>query len=383
MQVHYFLVSSIAVFVANNSLIEGLLVNPKKTKHFHQHGTMLIYGDSRLPHVTAIPPTNDKIDLAVSFPRRLIKQLEPSLKLATPPSREILKRNSRKGQKEDRNDESKMVRRPKLALERNEIAWPTVFLTASVLTAQKAVITRALHGRLPLPLAAALLSVATYYGFTCVHEAAHDNVARGGPNSRHLRWMSGLVGHMIAPFLCLSYSTFRANHLDHHAHVNQPELDVDHWVLDTTTHLESLIRCMLILPRYHFVLLKSFCKANRRRKRETLQGLAEQAAMVGAWVKLFSMGFAKQTLMMATMVIINLGYLVHKGVEGTDRWNHSRMWRASHPLKQLLLSLYFMGHDYHFLHHHKPKVPFYRYAGLERQLRPTIQAHGVQVVPTI
>ena len=56
------------------------------------------------------------------------------------------------------------------------------------------------------------------------HEAQHSIIAGKG---RPLRWLNELVGHVSVIPLAYPYRVLRATHMEHHAHTNDPELDVD------------------------------------------------------------------------------------------------------------------------------------------------------------
>jgi beta-carotene hydroxylase len=38
------------------------------------------------------------------------------------------------------------------------------------------------------------------------------------------------------------------------------------------------------------------------------------------------------------------------------------------------------GQNYHLVHHVKPRVPFYRYGEVYRELRPELERHGSPIV---
>jgi fatty acid desaturase len=66
-----------------------------------------------------------------------------------------------------------------------------------------------------------------YLIFTPLHEAVHETIA--GKNSRRV-WLERLIGHISGFVLLAPYPGFKALHLHHHQHTNDPVEDPDYWV---------------------------------------------------------------------------------------------------------------------------------------------------------
>jgi fatty acid desaturase len=263
------------------------------------------------------------------------------------------------------------------ALGAHEIAWPSLLVSALLAAGHLGIWAGALRFGLPLPLASLLLVVVTYYWFTPLHEAVHGNLA-----GRERSFINPLVGHVAAMTFLAPYPAFQVLHLRHHGSVNEQGEDPDMWVA-APTRIGVLVRCLTILPHYYVILLRSLLKDSGSRRRKALQALVILAAIGAAFVLLARAGLGTEVVLLwllpawiaSALLAYVFDYLPHRPHDDRGLWTNARILLGGR-----LLTLLTAGQNYHLVHHLKPRVPFYRYGVLYRDLRPELERHGSTIV---
>jgi beta-carotene hydroxylase len=159
-------------------------------------------------------------------------------------------------------------------------------------------------------------------------------------------------------------------HLQHHAHVNDPENDPDHFV--STGGPLWLIAARFF---YHEIY---FFQRRLWRKWELLEwflGRAAVATLVFAACQFDFLGYIFNFWFSPALVVgIALGlffdYLPHRPFKARDRWKNARVYPSS------LLNILIMGQNYHLVHHLWPSVPWYRYRPTYEVMKPLLDAKG-------
>lgn len=253
-------------------------------------------------------------------------------------------------------------------------AWPTVALAVGALGSWGAVWAACLAGALPLPIGAALATVAVYVAFTPFHEAAHGNVSGG---VRRLRGLDAAVGWASGALLLAPLPAFRVLHLRHHGNTNHPERDPDYWVAGRSRFGVAL-RCATLFFYYwaeYWREVWSPTSAVGRTRRATAAGVAALAVAAAALV---AGGLATEAAALwwgpAVLATGLLGFLFD--------WlphhpHHSReRWRDTAILDVPQLTPWLLGQNDHLVHHLYPRLPFYRYAACRRALRAELERRG-------
>lgn len=190
--------------------------------------------------------------------------------------------------------------------------------------------------------------LALHMAGTVIHDACH-NVAHKN------RVANALMGHGSALMLGFAFPVFTRVHMQHHANVNDPENDPDHFV--STGGPLWLIAARFF---YHEIF---FFKRRLWRKFELLEWFLSRA-FVGIVIYLASQhGFLTYIMnfwfVPALVVGLALGlffdYLPHRPFEDRDRWKNARVYPS--PILNLLI----MGQNYHLIHHLWPSIPWYKY----------------------
>jgi len=198
---------------------------------------------------------------------------------------------------------------------------------------------------------------------TVIHDASH--------NSAHSnRTINAVLGHGSALILGFSFPVFTRVHLQHHAHVNDPENDPDHFV--STGGPLWLIAARFF---YHEIY---FFKRQLWRNWELLEwflGRLAVALLVFAAWKFDFLGYIFNFWFSPALVVgIALGlffdYLPHRPFEERDRWKNARVYPSA------VLNLLIMGQNYHLVHHLWPSVPWYKYKPTYEVMRPLLDEKG-------
>ena len=261
-----------------------------------------------------------------------------------------------------------------------EFAWPTVLLTAAVVSAFLATLALFSAGLLPLWLALPVYAALTYMSYTPLHEAAHGNI-----HGRHesLKWVNDLCGYLVAPIIMVPYGSHTAEHFAHHRYTNRPEKDPDHVIKGMGDGPWAFI-----VTGFRFLWVQ-----NTFLFRDPRASVADRARHVGELA--FSLGWRVAVLLLVDQP--GIGWLLLLGYEGgalfTAYWFAYRphlpyadpaRYRNTNslimPTWMKPVEWFWLGQNLHSIHHLFPRVPFYRYHALHREIEPVMRAHGTPIV---
>lgn len=198
---------------------------------------------------------------------------------------------------------------------------------------------------------------------TVIHDASHNVAHRD-------RIMNAILGHGSALMLGFSFPVFTRVHMQHHANVNDPENDPDHFV--STGGPLWLIAARFF---YHEIY---FFKRKLWRKFELLEWFLARLAValvVGVALHYGFIGYIFNFWFSPALVVgLALGlffdYLPHRPFQERDRWKNARVYPS--PILNLLI----MGQNYHLIHHLWPSIPWYKYQPAYYATRPLLDAKG-------
>lgn len=190
--------------------------------------------------------------------------------------------------------------------------------------------------------------LALHMSGTVIHDASH--------NSAHSdRIINSILGHGSALMLGFAFPVFTRVHLQHHANVNDPENDPDHFV--STGGPLWMIAARFF---YHEIF---FFKRKLWRKYELLEWFLSRAflfTVVFLGIHYGFIGYVMNFWFVPALVVgIALGlffdYLPHRPFKERDRWKNARVYPGK------VLNLLIFGQNYHLIHHLWPSIPWYRY----------------------
>lgn len=198
---------------------------------------------------------------------------------------------------------------------------------------------------------------------TVIHDASHNVAHRN-------RVMNAALGHGSALMLGFSFPVFTRVHMQHHANVNDPENDPDHFV--STGGPLWLIAARFF---YHEIF---FFKRRLWRKYELLEWFLGRLAVGlivwfavqhGFTAYLFNYWFSP-ALVVGLALGLFFDYLPHRPFQERNRWRNARVYPSR------LLNLMIMGQNYHLIHHLWPSIPWYNYQPAYIATQPLLESKG-------
>ena len=262
------------------------------------------------------------------------------------------------------------------------VAWPTIALGLVVSLSYIGTVAMTLAGFLPLWLAFPLVAVLTYLSYTVAHESVHGSITGSHPS---LRWVNKALGYMAAWILMIPLTAHRHEHMAHHRHANDPVDDPDFEVKQMQDSLPAAARAAVQITVGQF----SFYFKNRWKKAPLKQNLLlclEVGAallprlsvlLAGYWVEGLVL-FVLAWLIGVIVLLYSFAYIVHRPHEQVGRYMDTSTILLPGPLGTLLTWLW-MFQNYHSIHHLFPRVPFYQYAKLYREIEGVMAAKGAPV----
>jgi beta-carotene hydroxylase len=205
--------------------------------------------------------------------------------------------------------------------------------------------------------------VALHISGTVIHDACHQAA------HRH-KLINAMLGHGSALMLAFAFPVFTRVHLQHHAHVNDPENDPDHFV--STGGPLWLIAVRFF---YHEVF---FFKRRLWRKYELLEWFLSRlfvVAVVCLSVHYHFLGYILNFWFVPSGIVgLALGlffdYLPHRPFVERDRWKNARVY--ANPVLNILI----LGQNYHLIHHLWPSIPWYNYQSAYYLMKPLLDQKG-------
>lgn len=210
-----------------------------------------------------------------------------------------------------------------------------------------------------------------------MHDASHGAIS-GGDDRLHgleqaLGWLAGVP-------LCGPFPVFRSLHLRHHAHTNDPALDPDHWVVGRTLP-ETLLRCLLLMPRYYWDFLFGAGARAPGARRSLPIALGFVALLLAAIVALTAAGLGRQVLLLWLLPALLASGLLGLAFDWLPHHPHTSRERYRDTRVLLLpgLTPLLLWQNYHLVHHLYPRVPFFRYGRVFHALRAELERHGAPI----
>lgn len=257
------------------------------------------------------------------------------------------------------------------------IAWPTIALMLAVLLSEAAVVVLVSGEQIPLWIGTLIATLNAYLAFTVAHEASHGNI-RG--SHERLAPLEATLGWIAAAILFVPYSGFRAIHLLHHAHVNDPQRDPDHWVAGSNP-CGIVVRCFTVALYYYYALLVGSASGTKIGGKARASSVLFLVALWTVFTSLVLSGYGEAALYLwllpSLLAVGILGFsfdwLPHHPHAERERFRDTRI------LLIPMLTLPMMWQNYHLIHHLHPRVPFYRYGRCFRRLRSYLESMGAPI----
>jgi len=265
-------------------------------------------------------------------------------------------------------------------------AWPSVALGFGIISSFALVCTLGVLGILPLWAGLVANSLILYAVQTPLHEACHGNIA--GHDSRWM-WLNHLIGFLCGALLLHEYRAFRHMHLMHHRETNDEEMDPDSWV-DVKHPIAILFRCLTIVGYYHHFFLKQIALSPDvpGNFKVTTHVIAAYWCLYSIAFWLMALGYWREVVMLwllpqwlgSAIIIFFFAWLPHQPHVARERYRDTNIFWFSGPLAKIVDWLY-MFQNFHLIHHLFPRIPFYMYRKVFKELRPVLEKQGSRIYP--
>jgi beta-carotene hydroxylase len=219
------------------------------------------------------------------------------------------------------------------------------------------------YGGLPHWIAFLVNVIALHLAGTVIHDASHNVAHRN-------RILNAAMGHVSALILGFAYPVFTRVHMQHHAHVNDPKDDPDHFV-------STWGPLWLIAPRFFYHEF-FFFKRRLWRKFELLEWVLSRLFMgciVWFAASHGQLGYVMNYWFTPALVVgLALGlffdYLPHRPFQERNRWKNARVYPNS------WLNVLILGQNYHLIHHLWPSIPWYKVQPAYYAVKPLLDEKG-------
>lgn len=262
------------------------------------------------------------------------------------------------------------------------VAWLTMALVVFVVAAFVTNLVLFAHDMLPVWVATLLMGALTYMSYTPLHEAAHGNIH--GSNDQR-KWLNDLCGYVVAPLIAVPYASHRHEHFTHHRYTNQPDKDPDYIISGMS---KGPLSALLTVLRFLWIQNSFFA-------RQQWSAAPVKERIIYCAEVLVSLGW--RVVVVATVdqpgvsVVVVVGYLLggfftaywfayrpHIPYQDPTRYRNTNSLIM--PLWMKPFEWFWLGQNLHSIHHLFPRVPFYRYHAVHREIEPILRAHGTPIV---
>lgn len=234
-----------------------------------------------------------------------------------------------------------------------------------------------LAGRIPIWLGFLIALVCCCLAYLPSHEGQHGNLSG---RRKGWKWIDPVVGQISLNPLRQSHQVLKATHMKHHAHTNNPELDVDHHCMEGG-FLNAAISV-------HRGLRPSVFEANAERDPKFASDIARGmpiARLLGATQLVMVVLFPFETLFVwwlpsalaQSYLFIYFGWQPHRPGDQIGRYKDTRFWTTLAP------RYLFQSMQTHIIHHMYPTIPHWDEPRAMEELRPFMVERGVPGVERI
>ena len=203
------------------------------------------------------------------------------------------------------------------------------------------------------------------------HEGQHGNLSG---RKRGWRWIDAVVGQISLLPLRQSHQVLKTTHMKHHAHTNNPELDVDHHCMEG-----GLLNAAISV---HRGVRPSVLQANAERDPKFAAAVAKGmpvARLLGASLLVMVVLFPFETFFVwwlpsalaQSYLFVFFGWQPHRPGDQVGRYKDTRFWTALAP------RYLFQSMQTHIIHHMYPTIPHWDEPKAMEALRPYIVERGV------
>ncbi|CAA0111283.1 Uncharacterised protein [Zhongshania aliphaticivorans] len=277
------------------------------------------------------------------------------------------------------------LNREALGIARNYIgkmAWLTIILTLLVCGLFIAVLALFVNGVMSAWVATPIIAILTYMSYTPLHEAVHGNIHGSNPK---LQWINNACGYLVAPIIGVPYNSHKHEHFTHHRFTNIEGQDPDFIISGMRTGLWGVIATTFkfFYVQNAFFLINNWQSAQIK---ERITYIVEVAISISWRVLIISLIDQPG---IATVVLLGylgggmftaywFAYRPHFPYDNTKRYQNTSSLIM--PIWMRPFEWVWLGQNLHSIHHLFPRVPFYRYHTLHREIEPILRAQDTPII---
>lgn len=262
------------------------------------------------------------------------------------------------------------------------VAWPTVVMVAVVLMGFLINLLLFIMAVLPAWIATVLLGVLTYMSYTPLHEAVHGNIHGRQEN---LEWLNKLCGFLVAPLIAVPYASHRLEHFTHHRYTNQPDKDPDYMMRGIG---RGAIGALMTVVKFLWLQNTYFVRHGWASAtiKERIIYCVEVLVSIG-----WRVGFVLLVDQPNDITVLVLGYLLgglftvywfayrpHFPYQEQQRYHNTSSLVM--PVWMKPFEWFWFGQNFHSVHHLFPRVPFYRYHAVHKEVEWILRANGTPII---
>lgn len=255
-------------------------------------------------------------------------------------------------------------------------AWTSLALLFAMATMLVISSLLAIKGFIPYWLATPFNTICFYCMGHINHEGFHSNIS-GTANK--WKWIDATVSRIVSFFFWFSGPGFRAVHLAHHRHTNDAPMDADMWM--ARKHPLAIIAAAFTMQPHYEYKLWGMYKNGLVTRRLMIEFYIERALVIALAVTLFQLGYGTEAFFLwllpayfnLPLLAFFFAYAVHHPHHHEGKYRDSNVWLTNNRFLQPIVTAVFMFQNYHLIHHLHPRVPFYRYGVVFRQIRGDLE----------
>jgi beta-carotene hydroxylase len=247
---------------------------------------------------------------------------------------------------------------------------PTVWLFAAWLLLFAIGSAGYLSGRLSPVVQVPLHALAAYVAFTVLHDGMHGVAHANRSINATLARLSGAV-------LTIPLPLFRAVHLEHHSHTNDPKRDPD-FVVARAPRLALPLWLLAVVVEYR---LAFYGRKLWRSTSDLVEAVATDVALValvaaavaGGWWRPLILLWLLPALLAVLFLALFFDFVPHYPFDTRARYFDTRIYPGA------ALNVVLLGQNYHLIHHLWTTIPWYRYRRVFGTVHPALAARGCRI----
>jgi len=259
----------------------------------------------------------------------------------------------------------------------SNIAWGTLFLFACIIFAYVFVVTYTLVGQVSYPVATLICSYLAFASFTVMHDAGHGSIFKMGSRFKPIESLIGWIASI--PMVIVPYRIFQKIHDRHHAFTNDPERDPD-YIPEQKTWFRLLLSLYYTPIKYHVMSLTSLRKIKVIRNTYA-SSIAYMIGLYGVLIALAVNGYVLEVMCFALIpvgvalffLVMFFDYVPHHPHKSLGRYQNTRIFEGR------VLNVLLLGQNYHLIHHLYPRLPWYQYEGVYKNILPELERNGAPI----